>query len=76
MRVEIKVYQLLYCERKLKMNIYIRLLEVKGAGGVPVLGMVKSIFLLFLIEGSPSYQMLFTGSKNIGPSQSYRIFKS
>ena len=28
-----------------------------------------------LIEGDPSYLMLFTGSKNIVHSQSYRMFK-
>ena len=34
------------------------------------------VFLLFLTEGSFSYQMLFTGSKNIVPSRSYKILKS
>ena len=47
--------------------------DFKGAWGSPTLVWSKSSFLLFLIEGSPSYQILFTGSKNIDPSQSYRI---
>ena len=49
------------------------LLSLRGPG-VPTLGWSKSSFLLFLIEGSPSYQILFTKSKYI--DQSYRIFKS
>ena len=39
-------------------------------------GRTKSSFLLFLTKGSVSYHMLFTGSKNIVPSQSYQILKS
>ena len=35
----------------------------------------KWVFSLFLIEASEGYQMLFTGSKNIDPSPSYRILK-
>ena len=48
----------------------------KGTGGPRPWDCQNQSFLLFLIKGSPSYQMLFTGSKSIGPSQSYRIFKS
>ena len=36
---------------------------LRGPGGVPTLGFSKSIFLLFMIEGSPSYKILFTESK-------------
>ena len=49
---------------------------VKGAGGSMTLGRTKSSFLLFPTEGSVSYQMLFTRSKKIVPSRSYRILKS
>ena len=39
---------------------------LKGQGGrVDDLERSKSSFLLFLTKGSVSYQMLFTGSKNI-----------
>ena len=48
----------------------------KGAGGSLIWERSKSSFLLFLTEGSVSYQMIFTGSKNIVPSQSYQILKS
>ena len=37
---------------------------------------VKLSFLLFMIEQKKSYQILFTETKNIVPSQSYHIFKS
>ena len=40
------------------------------------LGFSKSSFLLFMLEGNPSYQILFTGSRNIDPSLSYRIFET
>ena len=43
-------------------------ISLRGPGGSPTLGWSKLSFLLFLIEGNPSYQMLFTGSKNIDPS--------
>ena len=49
---------------------------LKGVGGSMTLGSSKSSFLLFPTEGSVSYQMLFTRSKNIVPSRSYRILKS
>ena len=49
---------------------------VKGAGGLMTLGRSTSSLLLFLTEGSVSYQILFTRSKNIVPSRSYRILKS
>ena len=48
----------------------------KGAGGSPSWGWSKSSFMLYLLEGDPSYQILFTGSKNFVPSRSYRILKS
>ena len=49
--------------------------HLKGArGGSMTLG--RSNLLLFLTEGSVSYQMLFTRSKNIVPSRSYWILKS
>ena len=35
----------------------------------------KIIFNVNFVEGRQSYQMLFTGSKNINPSRIYRIFK-
>ena len=35
----------------------------------------KIIFNVIFVEGRQSYQMLFTGSKNIDPSRIYRIFK-
>ena len=35
----------------------------------------KIIFTVIFVEGRQSYQMLFTGSKNIDPSRIYRIFK-
>ena len=35
----------------------------------------KIIFNVISVEGRQSYQMLFTGSKNIDPSRIYRIFK-
>ena len=35
----------------------------------------KIIFNVIFVEGRQSYQMLFTGSKNIDPSWIYRIFK-
>ena len=49
--------------------------HVKGAGGSPTWGYSKSRFMLFLIEGNPSFQMLFTESKKIVLSQSYHILK-
>ena len=45
---------------------------VKGAGGGP---RPKIIFKVIFVDGGQSYQMLFTGSKNIDPSLIYRIFK-
>ena len=45
---------------------------IKGAGGGP---RPKIIFNVIFVEGRQSYQMLFTGSKNINPSRIYRIFK-
>ena len=47
---------------------------LKGAGerGLKLI----STFSLFPIEENVSYQELFSGWKNIVPSQSYRIFKS
>ena len=51
------------------------LADLRGPA-VPTLEFSKSSFLLFMIELSPSYQILFTRSKNIDPSQSYHIFKS
>ena len=47
-------------------------LGIKGAGGVP---RPKIICNVIFVEGRQSYQMLFTGSKNIDPSRIYRIFK-
>ena len=35
----------------------------------------KIIFNVIFVEGRQSYQMLFTGSKNIDPSRTYPIFK-
>ena len=48
----------------------------KLLGGSTTWGRSKSSFLLFMTEGSVSYQIIFTGSENIVPSQSYRISKS
>ena len=45
----------------------------KGAGGGGP--RPKIIFNVIFVEGRQSYQMLFTGSKNIDPSRIYRIFK-
>ena len=36
---------------------------------------MKIIFNVIFVEGRQGYQMLFMGSKNIDPSQIYRIFK-
>ena len=44
----------------------------KGGRGGP---RPKIIFNVIFVEGRQSYQMLFTGSKNIDPSRIYRIFK-
>ena len=41
--------------------------KTKGDGGSPTWQKSKSCFLLLLTWGSVSYQMLFTGSKNIVP---------
>ena len=43
-----------------------------GGGGGP---RPKIIFNVIFVEGRQSYQMLFTGSKNIDPSRIYHIFK-
>ena len=49
---------------------------LKGAG-VPDLAEVKiEFYVVSIIEGDPSYQVFFSGSKNIEPSQSYCILKS
>ena len=40
---------------------------IKGAGGGPDLWIFKIEFSIVLIEGSPSYQIRCTGSKNIDP---------
>ena len=48
----------------------------KGARGVDDLGKVKIEFSVVSDRGSVSYQMLFTVSKIIVPSQSYQILKS
>ena len=45
-----------------------------GAGGSLAWGWSKSRSMLFLIEEDPSYQLVFTGSKNFVPSQSYIAF--
>ena len=45
---------------------------IKGAGGGP---RPKIIFNVTFVEGRQSFQMLFTGSKNIDPSRIYCIFK-
>ena len=45
---------------------------LRGQGGGP---RPKIIFNVIFVEGRQSYQMLFTGSKNIDPSRIYRIFK-
>ena len=50
------------------------LFALKGVGGPRPGDGVSD--MVFLIEENPSYQMLFTLSKNIVPSQSYRVFKS
>ena len=42
-----------------------------GGGGVPT----EIFFYIIFVEGKQSYQMLFTGSKNIDPCRIYRIFK-
>ena len=47
-------------------------LRGQGGGGGP---RPKIIFKVIFVEGRQSYQMLFTGSKNIDPSRIYRIFK-
>ena len=44
---------------------------LRGQGGPQP----KIIFNVIFVEGRQSYQMLFTGSKNIDPSRIYRIFK-
>ena len=48
------------------------LIYVQGGRGGP---RPKIIFNVIFVEGRQSYQMLFTGSKNIDPSRIYRIFK-
>ena len=45
----------------------------KGAGGGGP--RPKIIFNVIFVEGRLSYQMIFTGSKNIDPSRIYRILK-
>ena len=45
---------------------------IKGAGGGP---RPEIILNVIFVEDRQSYQMLFTGSKNIDPSRIYRIFK-
>ena len=51
-------------------------LPLKGAGGSTTWGRSKSIFIMFLTEGSVSYQILFTRSKNIVPMLSdFEILK-
>ena len=50
-------------------------LMIKGAGGGGGGPRPKIIFNVIFVEGRQSYQMLFTGSKNIDPSRIYRIFK-
>ena len=47
-------------------------LKGAGGGGGP---RPKIIFNVIFVEGRQSYQMLFTGSKNIDPSPFYHIFK-
>ena len=49
-------------------------IALKGVGGPRPGDGVSD--MMFLIEENPSYQMLLTLSKNIVPSQSYRVFKS
>ena len=51
---------------------FFTLFKGAGGGGVP---RPKIIFNVIFVEGRQSYQMLFTGSKNIDPSRIYRIFK-
>ena len=46
-------------------------ITLKGAGGPRPKIFLYAIF----VEGKQSYQMLFTGSKNIDPSRIYCIFK-
>ena len=47
------------------------LFALRGQGGPRPKILIYDIF----VEGKPSYQMLFTRSKNIDPSRIYRIFK-
>ena len=48
----------------------------KGAGGgSPTFGWPKNVFTAIFVEGKQGYQILFTGSKNIDPSPSYRVLK-
>ena len=55
---------------KIRLARQFSLIKEAGRGGGTS---SKSSFLLFLTEGSVSYQMIFTVSKNIFPSRSYRI---
>ena len=58
-----------------QLGIFFRLRGLGGGGGSMTLARPKSSFLLFLTEGSVSYQMIFTRSKNIVPIRSYHILK-
>ena len=53
-----------------------RLFLIKGAGGVLTLEWWKLSLMLFLIEESDSYQILFTEWKNIATSRSYCTLKT
>ena len=47
------------------------MITLRGQGGPRP----KIILNVIFVEGRQSYQMLFTGSKNVDPSRIYRIFK-
>ena len=48
---------------------------LRGQGGSQTWGWSKIVFSAIFVEGRQGYQMLFTGSKNIDPNRSYRMFK-
>ena len=48
---------------------------LRGPGGSLSLTCSKMSLHVFVMKGMEGYQMLFTGSKNIVPSLSYRDFK-
>ena len=62
---------IVYSIKKWKFQFFLKRMLLRGQGGPRP----KIIFNVTFVEGRQSYQMLFTGSKNIDPSRIYRIFK-